>query len=103
MYRENSNLTQQQLQSILEYLPTSNEIKLLNDYVKGSVSDEERTQRIDLMCECEKFMIAMIDVSDAEKKIRALLFRLQFDNAFSELENGELFLSKSFRSLLVTF
>jgi len=84
---ENSNLTQQQLQSILEYLPTSNEIKLLNDYVKGSVSDEERTQRIDLMCECEKFMIAMIDVSDAEKKIRALLFRLQFDNAFSELEN----------------
>ena len=40
------------------------------------------------MCECEKFMIAMINVKDAEKKIRALLFQMDFDNVVQELEQN---------------
>jgi len=83
---EDSSLTQQQLQGIIEYLPSSKEINSFNEYLSRCVSNEERLQLIDSMCECEKFMAAMMNVKDAEKKIRALLFRMEFDNAVKELE-----------------
>ena len=69
-------------------MPTPKEIKSLIEYVGGCKTDEERAKLTNAMCECEKFMVAMMNVEDAEKKIRALIFRMEFDNAIQELEQG---------------
>ena len=80
-FREDSILNQQQLQGIIEYAPTSKEIKSFNGFLSRCTSNEERLQLIDSMCECEKFMTAMTNVNNAENKTRALLFRVEFDSA----------------------
>ena len=85
--RKDSNLTDTQFQGIIEYLPTTKEIKALNEYLSDCTTDEERRRLINEMCECEKFMIVMMNVQEAEKKIRALIFRMEFDNAIMELES----------------
>ena len=50
-------LTPQQLQSIVEYLPTAEESSALKQYAEVNGNDII----VDL-CECEKFMFAMLDV-----------------------------------------
>jgi hypothetical protein len=72
-HSEEAVLTPQQLQSLAEYLPTVEEANALKQYAAAHGKD-----RIADMCECEKFMIAMLNVRQAENKIRCLLFKQQF-------------------------
>ncbi len=76
-------LTPQQLQSIVEYLPTAEESSALKQYVEVRGRDI-----IADMCECEKFMFAMLNVRQAKNKIRCLLFKQQFPSSFEQLQKG---------------
>ena len=81
---DDTALTTQQLQSLVEYLPSEEEAHALKQYIEGSDSND----RISDMCECEKFMIATLNVRQAKNKIRCLLFKQQFSTCFDQLEKG---------------
>jgi len=77
-------LDEQQLQGIIEYIPTKEEKQLLRKYMTSS--DKNSADAFDELCECEKFMLAMMTVKHSKQKMRALLFRLQFHQCISDLE-----------------
>ncbi len=100
-YRDVSNLNAQQLSGIIEFLPTEKEKKALKSYIKKE-NDK-------LLCECEKFMVSFLGVSDAHKKTHTMLFMLQFPAAISEISSGKrfqlpfTFTVKSFLTIQPTF
>ena len=81
-----------QAQGIIEYMPTLIERKSLRDYMKsGSKGGGESAAKIfERLCECEKFMVAMMTVKQSKRKLRALLFKLQFKGCIHDLAHGEL-------------
>lgn len=79
--RDVSNLNAQQLLGIMEFLPSAIECRSLQEYVKE--------KSIDILCECEKFMLSMSQVSDAQKKTKTMLFMLQFPGAIDEIKSGK--------------
>ena len=80
-YRDVSNLNAQQVSGIMEFLPTIKESRALQKYI-----DKENER---LLCECEKFMVSMIGITDAQKKTQTMLFMLQFPVAINEIRSGE--------------
>lgn len=76
-----------QAQGIIEYMPTSEERKMLRDYMKGNNGDS--AAKFETLCECEKFMVAMMTVKQSKRKLRALLFKLQFRGCIHDLAHGE--------------
>jgi len=83
-------LTAEQMQNIIEYLPTSEERKALEAYMLEG--DQDAAEKFDGLCECEKFMVAMMTVKHAKRKVLALLFQLQFESCLESLEQGKLWL-----------
>jgi hypothetical protein len=81
--RDETALTPQQLQSIVEYLPSAEESSALKQYAEVNGNDI-----IADLCECEKFMFAMLDIRQAKNKIRCLLFKQQFPSSFEQLQKG---------------
>jgi len=69
-------LSTEQIQNIIEFLPTKEEREQLEKYMLEG--DEDAAEKFDGLCECEKFMVSMMTVKHAKRKVRALLFRLQF-------------------------
>ena len=69
--RDESFLTVQQITGIMEYIPTLEERKALNRFVESG-------QDIGILCECEKFMVSIMNVKEAKKKMKAMLFKLHF-------------------------
>eukprot|EP00934_Nitzschia_sp_Nitz4_P008418 Nitzschia sp. Nitz4//scaffold30_size153850//116218//122960//NITZ4_002791-RA/size153850-augustus-gene-0.63-mRNA-1//1//CDS//3329547303//8408//frame0 len=69
-------LTAEQIQNIIEYLPTKEERVQLEKYMLEGGQDA--AEKFDGLCECEKFMVSMMTVKHAKRKVRALLFKLQF-------------------------
>ncbi|KAG7367515.1 formin homology 2 domain containing protein [Nitzschia inconspicua] len=69
-------LTAEQIENIVEYLPTKEEREALEQYMLEGGQDA--AEKFDGLCECEKFMVSMMTVKHAKRKIRALLFKLQF-------------------------
>ena len=69
-------LTAEQIEHIIEYLPTKQERESLEEYMLEG--DQDAAEKFDGLCECEKFMVSMMTVKHAKRKVRALLFRLQF-------------------------
>lgn len=80
-------MTAEQMEHIIEYLPTKEERKALEAYMLEG--DQDAAEKFDGLCECEKFMVAMMTVKHAKRKVRALLFKLQFDGCLDSLEQGE--------------
>jgi hypothetical protein len=78
-----------QAQGIIEYMPTQNERKSLREYMKNSNKGNAVATSFDRLCECEKFMVAMMTVKQSKRKIRALLFKLQFRGCIHDLAHGE--------------
>ena len=90
-----------QAQGIIEYMPTLVERQSLRNYMKappvpknkdgGSSSSCNTTaaKSFERLCECEKFMVAMMTVKQSKRKIRALLFKLQFRGCIHDLAHGE--------------
>lgn len=69
-------LTAEQIENIIEYLPTKEERIQLEKYMLEGGLDA--AQKFDGLCECEKFMVSMMTVKHAKRKVNALLFKLQF-------------------------
>lgn len=55
----------------MEYIPNSEERKALNQFMESG-------QDIGILCECEKFMVSIMNVKEAKKKMKAMLFKLHF-------------------------
>ena len=66
----------------MEYIPTSEERKLLEIYLENNSFTQ--------LCECEKFMTVIARVENPRKKIEAMLFKMDFIPLMSELSNGKL-------------
>jgi len=80
---DNTAISAEQMQNVTEYLPTSEERKALEEYMlSGGVDAAEKFHGL---CECEKFMVAMMTVKHAKRKVRALLFKTQFQSCLESL------------------
>ena len=83
-------MTINQAQGIIEYMPSLTERKALRSYMKGdNKNEDDSAARFERLCECEKFMVAMMTVPQSKKKIRALLFKLQFRGCIHDLARGK--------------
>lgn len=80
-------MSSEQMQNIIEYLPTSDERKALESYMLSGGIDA--AEKFDGLCECEKFMVAMMTVKYAKRKVQALMFKLQFGTCLQSLVNGK--------------
>jgi hypothetical protein len=80
-----STLTAEQIENVLEYLPTKDERDALEKYMLEGGQDA--AEKFDGLCECEKFMVSMMTVKHAKRKIRALLFKLQFMTCMESIAN----------------
>jgi hypothetical protein len=85
-FSDENALSAEQMQNIIEYLPTSEERRALEAYMLEGGQDA--AEKFDGLCECEKFMVSMMTVKHAKRKVRALLFKLQFDSCIGALEKG---------------
>ncbi|GKY93425.1 hypothetical protein MPSEU_000310000 [Mayamaea pseudoterrestris] len=84
--RINENaLTAEQIEHIIEYLPSKEERKALEAYMLEGGQDA--AEKFDRLCECEKFMVSMMTVKHAKRKVRALLFKLQFRTCLEDIYN----------------
>lgn len=86
-------MTANQAQGIIEYMPTLDERKALRDYMKANKNGETAASSFQRLCECEKFMVAMMTVKQSKRKLRALLFKLQFRGCIHDLAHGECYRS----------
>ena len=75
-------MSAEQMQGILEYIPTSAERKALRKYMTSS---RDAASKFASLCECEKFMVAMMTVKHSKAKIKALLFKSQFHACLEDL------------------
>mmetsp|Transcript_4762 Transcript_4762/g.9098 ORF Transcript_4762/g.9098 Transcript_4762/m.9098 type:complete len:927 (+) Transcript_4762:529-3309(+) len=88
-----SILTPQQIIGIMEFIPTEEERKLLGNYIKSGKDSSA-------LCECEKFMLAIMPVQAAKKKLEAILFKLQYPNSVMQLYQDIETLSKACDNIL---
>jgi Formin Homology 2 Domain len=79
-------LTAEQIENIIEYLPTKEERVLLEKYMLEGGQDA--AEKFDGLCECEKFMVSMMTVKHAKRKVNALLFKLQFISCLQSIAEG---------------
>ena len=80
------NMDENEVRAHMQLLPTKDEVKSIEAYLSKSKTEEEKEEAISKLGECEKYMIAMMGVQDAEKKFQCLLYRAQFDTRVEELE-----------------
>jgi Formin Homology 2 Domain/Subunit CCDC53 of WASH complex len=78
------NLTAEQIENIIEYLPSKEERKALEAYMLEGGQDA--AEKFDGLCECEKFMVSMMTVKHAKRKVSALLFKLQFESCIRDIQ-----------------
>lgn len=86
-------MTVEQVQGILEYIPTKEEKSALRKYM--TTSDKDSADAFDDLCECEKFMVAMMTVKHSKEKVRALLFKLQFRQCVADMEKDVFMVEKA--------
>lgn len=80
-----------QLKALKEFLPTEEEASGLNIYLKKAPKDSEGkvcAQAMADLCACEKYMVAMMKVSDASAKFDCLLFETQFQSRIEEINES---------------
>jgi len=75
-------MSAEQMQGILEYIPTSAERKALRKYMTSS---RDAASKFASLCECEKFMVAMMTVKHSKAKIKSLIFKSQFHACLEDL------------------
>lgn len=90
-------LTAEQIEHIIEYLPTKEEGKALEAYMLEGGQDA--AEKFDGLCECEKFMVSMMTVKHAKRKVSALLFKLQFESCITEIQQEALAIEKACEEL----
>jgi restriction endonuclease Mrr len=81
---DDTALSQEQIRGVLQYLPTSEEKTALQTYLRN-----EGDSNVDGLCECEKFMVAIMAVKHAKQKLNAILYIQKFTSSLEELRRGE--------------
>jgi Formin Homology 2 Domain/Subunit CCDC53 of WASH complex len=81
---DEQNLTAEQIENIIEYLPSKEERKALETYMLEGGQDA--AEKFEGLCECEKFMVSMMTVKHAKRKVSALLFKLQFESCIRDIQ-----------------
>ena len=79
-----SALNAEQIEQMIEYLPSKEERKALESYMLEGGQDA--AEKFEGLCECEKFMVSMMTVKHAKRKVRALLFKLQFESCVHDIQ-----------------
>ena len=82
--RDESSFTVEQVQGLMEYIPTEKECR-----------DLEKFTEIDVLCECEKFMATIMQIPEAKKKLDAIFFKLNFPTVVKSLESGKYHILKN--------
>jgi hypothetical protein len=75
-------LSMDQMRAILPFVPTKEEVLKLRQSLRDATSANW------FRCECEKFMVAMLRVQDAEEKLNHMLFMRGFPDVLEGLKNG---------------
>lgn len=83
MYSDQDAMTTEQIRGIIRFVPTLEEKRALTSYIQKPASS------ISSLCECEKFMIAMLNVDHAKRKLQALLFMQGFPASLEEIRRGK--------------
>ena len=86
---DDSALTQEQIRGLLQYLLTSEEKSALRKYL------DEKSGDIENLCECEKFMVAIMTVKHVKRKLDSILYIQKFASSLEELRRGKLHVSDS--------
>jgi hypothetical protein len=76
--RDESSFTVEQVQGLMEYIPTEKECR-----------DLEKFTEIDVLCECEKFMTTIMKIPEAKRKLDVIFFKLNFPIVVKSLETGK--------------
>lgn len=95
---EESVMSAEQIQGLIEYIPSKDEKQALRKYMTSSGKDSAIL--FESLCECEKFMVAMMTVKHSKEKIRAMLFKLQFQQCVADLGKETLIVQQSCDELL---
>ena len=69
------------------YIPSKDERNALRAYITSY--GKNSAEAFENLCECEKFMVAMMTVKHSKEKMRALQFKLQFNQCLQYLVNGK--------------
>lgn len=84
--RDHTKFDATQLKNLKEYLATADERQALDAYMsKGSNSEEKKEELFKDLSETEKYMVTLMQVSDAEAKLHTMEFRDGFKNRFADL------------------
>ena len=73
-------ITAEQIRTIMHFLPTKDERVALRSYMMQNGSS------INVLCECEKFMIVMAGVEHARRKLSAIQFMQNFGSCLEDLQ-----------------
>lgn len=73
-----------QLKALKEYVPTDDEKEALKAYLSKAITEEAKEAAMADLGACEKYMIAMMEVTDNSKKFDCLVFESQFQSRIEE-------------------
>lgn len=90
-------MTTEQIENIIEYLPSKEEKRALESYMLGGGQDA--AEKFDALCECEKFMVSMMTVKHAKRKVSAILFKLQFETCVRDIQKEACMIDKACNEL----
>ncbi len=77
------------MKALNEFLPTEEEENGLKMYVSNASKNEAtKDEAMKALCACEKYMVAMMDVSDASSKFNCMMFQIQFKSRIDDSEDS---------------
>lgn len=98
------------MKNLKDYLASAEERVALDAYMsKGAQSEEKKEELFNDLSETEKYMVTLMNVSDAEAKLHTMEFRNSFKNRFADMTSAvrtlnyacdELRSSERFRKLM---
>lgn len=75
--------------ALKQFLPSDDEAAGLRAYVSKANKDEAKTKEMmKALCPCEKYMLAMMEVSKAGEKFDSMLFQIQFKSKVEEINES---------------
>jgi hypothetical protein len=84
---DSDSFTSRQIENIIEHLPSKEEREKLEKYmIEGG---QDAAEKFNGLCECEKFMVSMMTVKHAKRKVNALLFKSQFNSCLESIASGK--------------
>lgn len=85
-----------QLKALKDFLPTDEDRTNLKAYLKqGEASEAAMAKAMADLSECEKYMVAMMQVKNPEAKFDAMFFKFNFKGRLEELEQGIITVKKA--------